>query len=134
MNLTLVAKMTFTLSAFLRQDMAKVALLALEAASTCFFEALCSTTVTLYLWHNELPFSFYIKKSRLSRSCTTARVGDWYCRTTPADVKFSLAPVPSPFVCLQALEIVQQPPILQGLSPRAAEASVRDRDEPSLCL
>ena len=57
MNHGLTAQMSLSLGAFFGQDMAQMALLALEAAPTSTFEALSRSTITFHLWHSELPFS-----------------------------------------------------------------------------
>ena len=57
MNHGLTAQMSLSLGAFLGQDMAQMALLALEAAPTSTFEAFGRSTITFHLWHSELPFS-----------------------------------------------------------------------------
>ena len=56
-NHGLTAQMSLSLGAFFGQDMTQMALLALEAAPAGTFEALSRSTVTLHLWHSELPFS-----------------------------------------------------------------------------
>ena len=55
-NLLSGPQVTFTLAAFLGEDMAKVGLLALEAALTCPLEALCGAPVGLHLRHDLLRF------------------------------------------------------------------------------
>jgi len=57
MDHALAPQVTLSLGALFGQDMAQMALLALEAASTCSFEAFGRSTITFHLWHSELPFN-----------------------------------------------------------------------------